>query len=58
MPGSAAGSCGHLCAGRGGLPEAVRAEEGVGEGNEFAHDGDEGQLELLSAVAEAFVEGG
>ena len=36
------GSCGHLCAGRGGLPEVVRAEEGVGEGDEIAHDGDEG----------------
>lgn len=26
----------------GGLPEAVRAEEVVGEGGEIAHDGDEG----------------
>ena len=33
-------------------------EEGVGEGDEFAHDGDEGQLGLLAAVAEALVEGG
>lgn len=37
---------------------AVRAEYGVGEGDEFALDGDEGQSGLLATVPEALVEGG
>ena len=32
---------------------AVRAEEGVGVGDELAHNGDEGQLGLLAALAAA-----
>ena len=35
--------------------EAVGAEDGVGEGDELAHDGDEGHLGFLAAVAEALV---
>ena len=41
-PCSAQDSCGHPCRGRGRLPGAVPAEEGVGEGDELAYDGDEG----------------
>ena len=47
-----------VCAGRGGLPETDCAEEGVGEGDDLVHDGDQGQFRLLAAVAEALVEGG
>ena len=48
---------GDLRGGRGRLPEAVGAEEGVGEGDELAHDGDEGHHGQLAALAEALVEG-
>lgn len=41
-PCSVEDSCGHPCGGWGRLPEAVPAEEGVGEGDELAYGGDEG----------------
>ena len=58
MPGTRGGSSRHRCRGRGRLPAAVRAEEGVAEGDELAHDGDKGHLGLLAALAEALLEGG
>ena len=43
---------------RGGLLEAVRAERGVGEADEFAYDDNEDHLGVVAALAEAFVERG
>lgn len=40
------------------MPEAVCAEEGVGEGDGLAYDGDEGHVGLLAMIAEALAEGG
>ena len=56
---SAAVSRGGLqCSGwRGGLPEAVFAEEGVEQAGEAAHDGDERDLVRLAVGGEALVAG-
>ena len=43
--------------GRGGLPEAVLAQEGVEQAGESAHDGNEGDLVRLAAGDEALVAG-
>ena len=40
-----------------GLPFAVCAEQGVDERDQLAHDGDDGDLVLLAAGAEALEEG-
>ena len=46
-------SCGHLCAGHGWLPVAVRAEEDVGECNELVHVGDKASLGCWYRVSES-----
>ena len=58
MPGTGEGSRRHLREARGSLPRAVRAGEGVGEGDELAHDGDKSRLGLLATLAEALVGSG
>lgn len=39
------------------LPETVLADEGVGQNQQLAHDGDEGDLGLFSGGAQASIEG-
>jgi len=39
------------------LPEAIFAHEGVGEDDEFSHDGGECNLRSFSVIAQALVEG-
>lgn len=58
MLGNTKGSCSYQGHGRGGRLEAVRATEGVGDGDKPANDGDKGQLGLLATCAEVPAEGG